>query len=75
MYITITLEAYGQKADIRIDPEQKISMGLIVLRESGKFSGGETPAYYRSKQVEKLVSAYKTFNDEAIYDGDVLTAL
>ncbi|MCL2820417.1 MAG: hypothetical protein FWD38_06250 [Oscillospiraceae bacterium] len=50
-------------------------MGLIVLRESGKFSGGETPAYYRSKQVEKLVSAYKTFNDEAIYDGDVLTAL
>ena len=75
MYITITLELDDQKSDIRIDSEQKISMGLTVLGESGKMSHGKMPAYYRSKQGEKLVSAYKTFHDEAIYDGDILTAI
>jgi len=75
MFITITLEVGKQKADIRIDSEQKISMGLAVLRESGKMLPGNTPAYFRSKQSEKLVSAYKTFQEEAIYDGDVLTAV
>jgi len=50
-------------------------MGLTVLRESGKMLPGSMPAYFRSKQSEKLVSAYKTFQEEAIYDGDVLTAI
>ena len=75
MFITITLEVDNHNADIRIDSEQKISMGLTVLQESGKMPLGVMPAYFRSKQSEKLVSAYKTFQDEAIYDGDILTAI
>jgi len=75
MFITITLEVGKQKADIRIDSEQKISMGLAILQEAGKIIPGNTPAYFRSKQSEKRVSTYKTFQDEAIYDGDVLTAI
>jgi len=72
MYITITLEVDSHRADIRIDSEQKINMALTVLRESGKMPPGVMPAYFRSKRNEKLVSAYRTFQDEAIYDGDIL---
>jgi len=75
LFITITLESDNHKADIRIDSEQKIGMGLTVLRESGKMPPGVMPAYFRSKQSEKLVSAYKTYQDESIYDGDILVAV
>lgn len=75
MFITITVEAGEDTEDIRIDSEQKVGVGLQVLRESGKLALGDAPAYFRSKQGEKLVSAYKTFADEQIYDGDVLTAI
>jgi len=75
MFINITLEVDDRTSDIRIDSEQKINMGLIILRESGKMPPGAMPAYFRSKQSEKLVSAYKTFQDESIYDGDILTAI
>ena len=75
MFITITINIGESTADIRIDSEQKIGMGLHVLRESGKMPYGKEPSYFRSKQCEKLVSAYKTFHDEAIYDGDILEAI
>jgi len=75
MFITITVKTHESSADIRIDSEQKVGMGLQVLREAGKLAQGEPPAYFRSKQGEKLVSAYKTFQDEAVYDGDILTAI
>ena len=75
MFITITLKIGDDKIDIRIDSEQKISVGLEVLRESGKMIGGKMPSYFRSKQRERLVSTYRTFQDEGIYDGDVLEAI
>jgi len=75
MYITVTIETSAGQADIRIDNEQKIGVGLQVLRDSGKLPAGENPAYFRSSQAERLVSGYKSFVSEGIYDGDVLRAI
>jgi hypothetical protein len=72
MFITITLKVGTGKADIRIDNRQRIGVALSILRESGKLLSGGTPDFYRSKLGEKLVSAYKTFNEEGIFDGDIL---
>jgi len=75
VYITITIETQFGQADIRIDNEQKIGVGLQVLRESGKLPPGVTPAYFRSHQNERLVSANKTYIAENIFDGDILRAI
>jgi len=75
MFITITIKLDNITSDVRIDSEQRIITGLEVLRDSGNMPSGETPAYFHSEQNEKLVSAYKSFSDESIYDGDILTAV
>ena len=75
MFINITIDVNGNRRDIRIDSEQKIKEGLSVLRQSGRIPIGDTPDYYRSKLNQKPVSAYKTFSEESVYDGDVLTAI
>ena len=75
MFITITIETADGQADIRIDSEQKISEGLAVLRQSGKLPKGVAPAYFRSRLNQNLVSAYKTFTEERIFDGDILTEI
>ena len=75
MFITITIKTSDGEADIRIDHEQKISEGLKVLRESGKLPPGKHPDFFRSCVRENLVSAYKTFREESIFDGDILIAV
>ena len=75
MYITITIETKEGKADIRIDCEQQISQGLKVLRESGKLPQGKEPSFFRSYIRETLVSGYKKFREENIFDGDILVAI
>ena len=75
MYITLTIETKDGKADIRIDSEQKISEGLKALRDSGKLPPGQSPDFFRSSVREALVSAYRTFKDEHIFDGDILVAI
>jgi len=63
------------RQDIRIDSEQKIGAALLVLRQSGKLPPGPTPDYYHSRLNQNLVSAFKTFQEEGIFDGDILRAL
>jgi len=75
VFINITIEIDGTKRDIRIDSEQKIKEGLLVLRQSGKLPMGTTPDYFRSKLNQRPVSAYKTFAEEGVYDGDILSAI
>ena len=75
MFLRLTIEASGRTQDILIDSEQKISEGLVVLRQSGKLPTGSVPDYFRSKLGERLVSAHKTFAEERIFDGDVLCAV
>ena len=75
MFITITIQTQKGRADIRIDSEQKISEGLKVLIESGKLPPVHNPDFFRSSVKESLVSAYRTFSEEGIFDGDILTAI
>jgi len=75
MFINITIESDGNRRDIRIDSEQKIKEGLAVLRQSGKLPFGTAPDYFRSRLNQRPVSAYRTFAEEEIFDGDVLTAI
>ena len=75
MFINLTMAAGGQRYDIRIDSQQRIGLGLEILRESVKCLSGTVPDYFRSQMNQKIVSAYKTFAQEQIYDGDMLTAI
>ena len=75
MFINITIETDGNRRDIRIDSEQKIKESLAVLRQSGKLPMGISPDYFRSRLNQRPVSAYKTFSEEGIFDGDVLSAI
>ena len=74
MFINITIEVGGIRRDIRIDSEQKLKESLAVLRQSGKLPMGTTPDYFHSRLNQRLVSAYKTFSEEKIFDGDILSA-
>jgi len=73
--INITIEVGGIRRDIRIDSEQKIKEGLSVLRQSGKLPMGRSPDYFRSGLNQRLVSAYKTFAEEEVFDGDILSVI
>ena len=75
MFINLTLEVGGTRRDIRIDSHQKIANALAVLRQSGKLPLGTTPDYFRSRLNQVAVSSHKTFAEENVFDGDVLTAM
>jgi hypothetical protein len=75
VFISITIEADGIRRDIKIDSEQKVGEGLLVLRQSGKLPLGIAPDYFRSRLNQRPVSAYKTFSEERIFDGDVLSVV
>jgi len=75
MFINTTIETSDGRADIRIDSEQVIGQGLKVLRESGKLPNGPTPDYFHSRLNQRPVSAFMTFAEEQIYDGDILSAI
>lgn len=75
MFINISIEVNSMKHDIRIDSEQKIKEALLILRQRGKLPMGDVPGYFRSRLNQRPVSAYKTFSEEDIFDGDLLTAI
>ena len=72
MFINITIKQNDDQCDIIIDSEQIINEGLAILRKSGKLPKGTATNYYHSLLNQRLVSAHKTFNDEKIFDGDML---
>ena len=74
MFINLTIETIDGRYDIRIDSEQKVGSGLFVLRQSGRLPPGPIPYYYHSCLNQNLVSAFRTFQEEGIYDGDILRA-
>ena len=75
MFINLTIEVNGTRRDIRIDSDQKIKESLNVLRQSGKLPIGPMPDYFRSRLNQRPVSAYKTFSEEMVFDGDELQAI
>jgi len=75
MFINTTIETSAGRVDIRIDSEQFIGRALDVLRESGKLPGGTAPDYFHSRLNRRPVSAYMTFAEERVFDGDILSAI
>ena len=75
MFINITISAAQMQHDIRIDAQQKIAAGFVALQQAGKLPPGDCPDYFRSRLKQVPVSAHKTFQEEQIYDGDILAAL
>ena len=75
MFINLTLAVYDKKYNIRIDSMQRIGVGLDILREGGKCPSGKIPDYFHSGMNQRLVSSYKTFLQEEVFDGDILTAV
>jgi len=75
MFIEITIKTEAGQADIRIDSNQKINEGLHILNQRGILKAKVAPDYFRSAMNQNLVSAYKTFEEENIFDGDILTAI
>jgi len=73
VFISTTIETKSGRVDIRIDSEQIIGQALTILRESGKLPGGVMPDYFHSHLNQRPVSAYMTFAEEQIYDGDILS--
>ena len=75
MFINTTIETNSARVDIRIDSEQVIGQALIVLQESGRLPQCEIPNYFHSRLRQRPVSAYMTFAEEEIYDGDILSVI
>jgi len=75
LFINTTIETSAERVNIRIDSEQIIGQALVVLRESGKLPHGTMPDYFRSRLNQRPVSAYMTFAEENIYDGDILSVV
>ncbi|MDR2600003.1 MAG: EsaB/YukD family protein [Oscillospiraceae bacterium] len=76
MFINITIEISGERLDIRIDSEQIIGQTLCVLRERNILpSDFATPNYFHSRLNQRPVSAYMTFAEENIFDGDILSMI
>lgn len=75
MYITVTVKIKSIYYDIKIDRRQKIYVALEILKSSGNTSVQFIPAFYKSYQNQRIVSAYNTFEQSKIYSGDVLEAI
>lgn len=71
----MTFKAGQEEIDIRVDGRQTIGEVFSFLQERGNFLrvlGGEKKEYFYSPISEKMVSVYKTFQEEEIFDGELL---
>lgn len=75
LFLNITIAVNNETFDVRIDSEQRIGKALEILHETGRCRTNACPDYYRSHMNKTLVSAYKTFGDESVFDGDLLEAI
>ena len=75
MYITITLRIKDYDYTIKIDCRQKIYIALETLKKSGQCLLDIFPVFYKSLQMQKVVSAYCTFQEANIYTGDIMQAI
>jgi hypothetical protein len=65
----------GNPYDLRIDSGQRIGAAHGILRECGKRVAPQAAEWYRSSMNACVVSAYESFEQANIFDGDVLTAV
>lgn len=75
MYITVTIQFEGATFDISMDEQQRLFMGLKTLGDNHKIFYQKEPAFYRSEMQKRIISAYKTCQEEQIATGDKLIAI
>lgn len=75
MYIIVTIQLNKLSYDISMDAQQQLCAGLRTLRENNKVFYGKEPAFYRSEMQKRIISAYKSCQEEQIATGDKLIAV
>lgn len=75
MYITLTVCFDEKQFNISVDSRQAIMAVYKTLYEAGRIKLLKIPDWYRSDAKECMVSAYRTFQEEKVYSGDILTAI
>jgi uncharacterized ubiquitin-like protein YukD len=70
--ISFTLDYLGKKFDLQLDGKQEIQNVLKVLYESGNISYDQEWHWCKSVLQQRVISVYKTFDEEKIYTGDIL---
>lgn len=73
MMLTLSLRKLvdGQEMDIMVDGEQRIDYTLKVLMESGFLSGDKWAV--RSLRTKERIDAKRSYRENNIYNGDILT--
>jgi len=75
MQITVTMNLKGNEYDIQADTNLPIQNAARALNENYDLSLHKLPQFYKSALQHKLVSAYFTFADAEIQNGDILFAV
>lgn len=73
--ITVTLYFSSGEYHLKIDPRQNITSAFLILREKGMLPQMREPDFYFSTLRRRMVSAYRTFEEQEIYTGDKLWAI
>ena len=75
MQITVTIHIKGSEYHIQADMNLPIQNAARALDESFHLSMHKLPVFYKSELQHKLVSAYFTFAEAEIQNGDILLAV
>lgn len=70
--ISFTLDYMGSKVDLQLDEKQEIRNVLKVLSESGNIPPDKNWRWCKSMLQRRVISVYKTFEEEKIFTGDIL---
>ena len=70
--IRFTLDFKGKTTDIQLDEKQSIINLIGVLKESGLVGDKEEWSCCKSVLQRRVISVYKTFEEEKIFTGDII---
>ncbi len=70
--IRFTLDFKGKTTDIQLDEKQSIINLIGVLKESGLVGDKEEWSCCKSVLQRRVISVYKTFEEERIFTGDII---
>ena len=70
--ICFTLDYHGKCIDLQLDECQEIKNCLKVLADTGRINISSDWDCCKSVLQNRVVSIYKTFQEEKIYTGDIL---
>lgn len=70
--ISFTLDYLGRTIDLQLDEKQEIRNVLKVLLESGNTPDDQSWRWCKSILQRRIISVYKTFEEEQIFTGDII---